>query len=222
MSSQNPFVFAAKLYRSIRRGEVIRAAYLSYHYSKLFLYGIVYRKNFVSSHSPVEMTVLGHEAPSGTGNFPASPSLCRMLFGQIQFDSQTSLVDVGCGSGLVLFVAYTLGMRMLTGLEYGKEPADLARSNLHGIANIIHADAFCYDYSESDIITFFSPFRGELAKRFFDQILKPSHKLITVNHDPVIEPVLSKLGFIRVFSFQHPIYKNFNGHVWLNPDCNQL
>ena len=164
------------------------------------------------------MTILCPNSVNLTGNFPSSPWLIRKLLQKTNCNSFTSLIDVGCGSGLVLFEAYRFGVLNLTGVEHGKEPAMLALANLNGIARVIHGDAFDLDYRHFEVICFYNPFRERLALRFFEENLRPFHKLITVNHDPVIEPLLFSMGFVNTFSFFHPLYKNFNGHVWLHQE----
>ena len=216
MIQQSPIVFTTKFYRSIKRRNIAATAYLAFHYIRLYVYGLVFQKNFVSSHSPVEMSTVGPNSGAGTGNFPINPSLIRKLLKKAGYDSDTSLVDVGCGSGLVLFVASRLGILNLTGVEYGEEPAMLAQENLKNIAHVIHGDAFDVDYSQFQLITFFSPFRGVLALRFFEENLCPFHRLITVNHDPLVDPLLLEMGFEKIYYVRHPLYKNFNGHVWLH------
>jgi hypothetical protein len=86
--------------------------------------------------------------------------------------------------------------------------------NLGDKAILIHGNALTLDMTCYEVIFFFNPFRGQMAKEFFSKIPNNILTVVTVNHDPIIEPILIQ-NFKENYSYQHPIYKNFNAKIWL-------
>ena len=115
---------------------------------------------------------------------------------------------------MVLHVASNMGFTRLTGVEYGKTPFELSVRNIGNVAHLIHGDAREVDLSRFRGLVFFSPFRAELALEFFERLPSEIEVILTVNHDRVIEPVLSAKGFTISWSYRHRVYENFNAKLW--------
>jgi hypothetical protein len=200
--------FAAR----IRRGEIVKPIYLAYYYTYLTLYDRRYGTNFSNSQAPTE---IGSEPIGGsTGNFPAHPRLVRRFLRDARISRDAAILDVGHGSGMVLHVAAGLGFTRLSGVEYGQVPYDLSVENVGDMATLMHGNALDVDLTPYTVLTFFSPFRGELAVEFFEKVPDNIEIALTINHDRIIEPVLEDLGFWMDWSYQHRIYENFNAKLW--------
>jgi hypothetical protein len=195
----------------VRRGDLKNALYLTYYYMYLGLYDVKHKTHFAVSHRPDESDVpLG-----GTGNFPAHPKIVRRLLVESGLLKSASIIDVGHGSGIALHVASKMGFNRLTGVEYGEVPFVLSRQNLGTKASLHHGDALAFNLEDFDGILFFSPFRGELANRFFFNLPVRPSCLVLINHDRLIEKGLAAQGFVKTYQYQHLIYKNFNGQIWM-------
>jgi SAM-dependent methyltransferase len=154
-------------------------------------------------------------APFGsTGNFPAHPRIVEMFINAAKIKFDESILDVGHGSGMVLHVADRMGYKFLSGIEYSEVAFALSRNNLSGSIKLIHGDANNLDLTPYSTIFFFSPFRGNLAEIFFNRIPENIKIIITINHDLIIEKILNSKGFNSIYTYQHCIYKNFNGKIW--------
>lgn len=200
-----------KFINRIRKGEVRQAIYLSYFYSYLTLYDLWFSTKFAHSQS-AEIT---NVPKGGTGNFPSHPWLVKKFLSEASLSREDRLVDVGCGSGMVLHVAHRLGFVNLDGVEYSEHVLSIARQNLSGKRiGLYQADAREFDLTGYSVISFFNPFRGELAEQFFLGLPPTIRKVIVINADKCIEPILTEQGFFEVFSYRHPIYENFNGKVY--------
>lgn len=195
----------------VRRGEIVQPLYLSYYYTYLSYYDRRHGTNFSNSQAPGEM---GSPDSGGTGNFPAHPRLVRRFLRSAGLAKSDTIIDVGHGSGIVLHVAAEMGFTNLTGVEFGKVPYDLSVHNLGDRARLIHGDAREVDLSSFRAVTFFSPFRGDLAVEFFEGMPGNVEVVLTINHDEVIEPVLVSKGFHPEWTYQHRVYKNFNAKLW--------
>ena len=201
-----------KFIRRIGSGQIINTLYLSYYYSLLKIYDLMYSTNFCNSQTPDEYDSV-YRAGS-TGNFPAHPNIVKKMLQAYHLPKDIRIIDVGHGSGLPLHVASKLGFSNLTGVEHGYYPYMLSKENLKPSIHLIHGDAFDIDYTEYELLFFFSPFRGELAKKFFEEIPENIVFIITVNHDRIIEEVLLRRKYNEIFNYQHLVYLNFNGKVW--------
>lgn len=202
---------AAKFLNRIRKGQVKQALYLSYFYLYLILYDLWYSTEFAQSQSAEETNV----PKGGTGNFPAHPKLVEKFLIKARLCREDRLIDVGCGSGMILHVAHRLGFRNLYGVEYSEYVMSIAQRNLSGRDIVLFRnDARQIDLGSYSVITFFTPFRGELAQEFFQRVPPSIHTVIVVNHDKRVESILDELGFSEVYAYRHPIYENFNCKVY--------
>lgn len=198
-------------YRRIKSGQVMTAFYLAYYYSYLYLYDFSKKTNFADSQTAKE----GGVPDGGTGNFPAHPVLVRKYLRAAALDRDDKILDVGHGCGVVLDVASRMGFKDLTGVEYSDIAYKLSQKNIGRRAKLIHGNAIDLDLSPYNVIFFFSPFRGELAKQFFEKVAASSVRVIlTINHDPKIEPILLQ-NYRLVYQYQHFLYRNFNCKIWV-------
>lgn len=211
MTNGNQFVrFAKAFFYRLMRGEIKNTFYLIYYYIYLFIYDISNGTKFANSQKPEE----GGVPRWGTGNFPAHPRIVELLIKNSNILKESKIIDIGSGSGVVLHVAGKMGYVNLTGVEYSKIAFNLSRMNLKNkTVKIINGDALGVDLSKFDVIFFFNPFCGDLAVEFFKKTPSSIKKIIMVNHDREIEPILNGMGFKEVFSYEHKIYQNFNGKV---------
>lgn len=206
-------ILFSKFIRRITTGDYKKAFYLSYYYTYLKIFDVLNNTNFCNSQTPDEYNSNYREG--STGNFPAHPRLVKKFIeeGMISIDSR--IIDVGHGSGLPLYIASKLGFQNLSGVEHGLVPYNISKKNLpEKNITLIHGDAFSLDYTRYDCIFFFSPFRGKLAIDFFSNTPSNIKKIITVNHDPVIEEILESKGYKNIFNYQHILYQNFNCKIW--------
>lgn len=171
-----------------------------------------HKTRFAESHKPTEMGASA--SPQSSGNFPAHPRFVRLLLAQSGLKKDAAIIDIGHGSGIVLFVAAQLGYTNISGIEYGSVPYAISVQNVGKKARLNHGDALSFDLSEFDAIFFFSPFRGDMAKRFFSSVPDNILMIITVNHDRCIESIILERGYEEIFSYNHPWYGNFNGKIW--------
>ena len=198
-------------FRRVKDKKVLTALYLSWHYTYLGFYDFKNKTSFSNSQTAAE----GGVPMGGTGNFPAQPMLVRKYLKAADLKKDDQILDVGHGSGIVLHVAQQMGFVNLSGVEYSSIAYSLSQRNLGKSITLIHGDAVELDLSKYQSIFFFSPFRGTLAKQFFEKVVaSPVKVVVTVNHDPIIDPILC-LQYKVTYRYQHFIYKNFNCKIWV-------
>ena len=208
MNLKNKF---SSLVRRLKHGQFSSALYLSIYYLYLSLYDHVNGTNFSHSQSASESGV----PVGGTGNFPAHPRLVKKYLSASGLKVNDNILDVGHGSGMVLYVAAKMGFRNLSGIEYSEATYKVSKNNVGMHAKLKHGNAIDLDLAPYDGIFFFNPFRGVLAKRFFEKVAASSVRVIlTVNHDSEIEPILLP-RYKLVYTYQHFLYRNFNCKIWV-------
>jgi hypothetical protein len=194
----------------LKNGQIKNAFYLTYYYLYLFYFDFINGKRFAFSNPPEETGVPN----GGTGNFPAHPLLVRKLLNQLSVEKTSAVIDVGHGSGIVLFVAHQLGFTDLSGIEYGEVPYNQSKINVGNIATLFQGDAMQHSLEKYATIFFFSPFRGEMCAQYFRSIPVNSECIVAVNVDELAEPILLEKNYKVIFQYQHPIYQNFNAKIW--------
>lgn len=202
--------FARSFIRRLSNGEILNTCYLTWFYIYLYVFDLKHGTQFAVSHPPLD----SHQKIGGTGNFPAHPQIVRRLLRASKLDHDAPIIDIGHGSGIALFTAAQMGFTNITGIEHGPVPYELSVRNLRGRAQLIHGDAFSVDLARFKAILFFNPFSGERAKQFFSNLPNSVTHVITVNQDPIVEPVLQSQGFFASIRYRHPIYINFGGVLW--------
>lgn len=122
----------------VKRGEIVKPLYLTYYNAYLAIYDRRHGTNFSNSQAPHEM---GSEQIGGTGNFPAHPKLVRKFLRAANLERDAAFLDVGHGSGIVLYVASELNFTNLSGVEYGKVPYELSTANVGDKATLMRGNA---------------------------------------------------------------------------------
>lgn len=106
------------------------------------------------------------------------------LFGLMDFDESSHLLDVGCGSGRVLafFVDRNIpgavtGVELDTGLA-SKASRWASRDNI----NVINASVLDIDLSDYSHIYLFNPFDSPILVKFIEKVEREATRPITVCH----------------------------------------
>jgi len=114
-----------------------------------------------------------------------------------------SVLDIGCGKGLVLLFFGRLCFDKVAGIEYDKNLSILARDNLekvYGRATVYEGDAASFSmYRDYDVFYFYNPFDGTILEKCLDQILssvEAAPRKVTVFYcNPVYGEILKNKGF---------------------------
>jgi 16S rRNA A1518/A1519 N6-dimethyltransferase RsmA/KsgA/DIM1 with predicted DNA glycosylase/AP lyase activity len=168
--------------------------------------------NFVQS----QPSKLLNNPEQSTGNFPAHPELIKVFANKAGFVKTDKIIDIGHGSGIVLNVLYEMGFNNLTGVELARIPFNISKSNLSRFnISLLNGNAFDVDLSPFNALCFFSPFRAELANEFIKRLPQNVTKMIVINADIETIQLIKSQGYESIYEYQHPLYKNFNGHSFV-------
>lgn len=189
------------------RGWVVTAYLVYYHLYGLF-YDLMHGTKFRRT-SPAEQHGLN---PSlATGNFPAHPRVLRRFLAYVP--ERNSVLDVGCGSGRALHVAANAGFSRLIGIELVPAHAAEAEVNLAKFgAEIIQEDALAIELPNVDLLTLYRPFPEAVAEAFLARNASKARYILLINY----ADTMAISGFDMVYSYRHPIYRNFRGCLWKN------
>ena len=139
--------------------------------------------------------------------FPSSvfsfPFLKRYIQRRLQCGRGHSVLDIGCGKGLVLHFFSQFCFDRVSGIEYDKKLSRLAGRNLRkvsGTARVYEADAVSFPlYRDYDVFYLYNPFNERVLEKCLDRILstlESAPRTLTVFYcNPVYGEVLKKKGF---------------------------
>ncbi len=147
--------------------------------------------------------------------FPSSvftfPFLNKYIRRKMQGGRGHSVLDIGCGKGLVLLFFGRLHFDKVAGIEYNKNLSALARINLDkvsGRATVYEGDAASFSmYQDYDVYYLYNPFDRTILEKCLDRILSSlgsAPRTLTVFYcNPVYGDVLKKKGFQEAGHFYY-------------------
>lgn len=150
----------------------------------------------------------------------ASYFILNKTLGQIPKEYKSGrFIDLGCGKGRVLIMAYINGFRSLSGVDLASELLDQSRINIDACRNKfpeIHADLIQEDAgkyyfpSDTSVVFLFNPFGEEVMKNVIQNLLhfqkefKQSPLVIYVN--PKFEELWLANGFKKIYELRSKKY----------------
>ena len=139
------------------------------------------------------------------------PSLRRYIQKNMNGGRGHSVLDIGCGKGLVLRFFGSMQFDAVAGIEYEKKLCLQARKNLKSAfckIKVYHADASDFSmYGDYDTFYLYNPFDKKILEKCADRIvaaleLRP-RKLTVFYCNPVYADVLKKKGFNETARFYY-------------------
>jgi SAM-dependent methyltransferase len=111
-------------------------------------------------------------------------------------------VDLGCGKGRTLLVAANLGFKQVIGVEFVRELAEIARTNLEkmGVTNAIVEQRDAADFqipNGNSIVYLYNPFSQEVVRKVLARLRQAQiNKLYIVYKVAECAEVLDQTGFL--------------------------
>jgi SAM-dependent methyltransferase len=132
-----------------------------------------------------------------------------------------AFIDLGCGKGKALILAWKLGFRSVIGVEFAKELVDVARKNFQilGVKNshIIAADAATYEFPNEDFVLYlFNPFSAEIMKTVVDnlRLVRTNYFVVYCRPDAAAifdeSGLLERIGEIKDFNQRLIVWRSKN------------
>lgn len=136
----------------------------------------------------------------------------REVFNKLQITSADSLLDIGCGKGVVLKEARKYSFEKVTGIEIQENLANIAKKNfeilkLDNVIECIQQDALKFDkYGEYNIFFMFNPFGSEIMEEVINKIIEQTRnagkRVYIIYHNPVYKDVIeNKKVFVKEMEF---------------------
>lgn len=117
-----------------------------------------------------------------------------------------TFVDLGCGKGRTLLIAASMGFQQVIGVEFSKELAAIARTNLskmHARAEIVEGDAAEYQFPacESLVIYLYNPFQRPVMAKVIERLRESRAKnLFVIYKLPSCADLFDESGFLVPFA----------------------
>ena len=129
--------------------------------------------------------------------------LRRYVRRHIQKGRGHSVLDIGCGKGIVLLFFSRMAFDRVSGIEYDEKLCRMAEKNLkksHRSVNVYQADAAEFSgYKNYDTFYLYNPFDETILGKCFDRILLSlpdnPRKLTVFYCNPVYGDILKRKGF---------------------------
>ena len=146
--------------------------------------------------------------PSSVFSFPF---LRRYIRRYMRGGKGHSVLDIGCGKGLVLHFFSGMRFDRVAGIEFDGKLCDLARKNLRkapGRIEIYQMDAAAFSsYGDYDTFYLYNPFDAQRLDRCVDRILRSleqrPRKLTVFYCNPVYGDLLKEKGFEKEARFYY-------------------
>ena len=113
-----------------------------------------------------------------------------------------TFIDLGCGKGRTLLVASKLGFRLVIGVEFAHELANIARTNLAkmGFANavVVDADAADFQFPQTNMVVYlYNPFSIEVMRKVLANLRQSGAKrLYVIYRAPECADLFDSSGFL--------------------------
>jgi SAM-dependent methyltransferase len=140
----------------------------------------------------------------------------RELFSSLNLNSENTLLDVGCGKGIVLMAASEFGLKKIKGFDHSHFLCEIAknncikyqkvtRTNVPVEINCLSAADFKFQDDE-DIIYFYNPFNEEVTESFVnsiqDSLNRKRRKITIITHKwPAITILKKRLKPTKEYSY---------------------
>lgn len=130
-----------------------------------------------------------------------------------------SIIDIGCGKGVVLKEAAKFPFKKISGIEYSRDISEIAQKNFKQLnmehINIYNCSAEDFDnYNDYDVFYLFNPFGGKLFKNVIDKIFEDNKKsFIIIYHNPVEKSYLETKKVERIAQF-YDYLKDYETYIY--------
>ncbi|MBR0382959.1 MAG: class I SAM-dependent methyltransferase [Eubacterium sp.] len=138
--------------------------------------------------------------PSSVFTFPL---LRRYIKRHMNGGKGHSVLDIGCGKGLILYFFSSLDFDLVSGIEYNGKLCRIAKRNLRKVsrpAKVYQADAVDFTmYENYDTFYLYNPFDEAIVEKCTDRIMssleRRPRKLTVIYCNPVCGDSLKRKGF---------------------------
>ncbi|MGN0330946.1 MAG: methyltransferase domain-containing protein [Kineothrix sp.] len=167
-----------------------------------------------------EMDLLKESGGRYSGYSKTSEAHLREIFKSLSFEECQSLLDIGCGKGVVLKEAAKYPFRRIDGIELQPELVRTAKKNLKILRledkiQCIQADAVNFEgYGEYDTFFLFNPFGesvlAEVAEKIMESrkgLMKPA---VIIYHNPRFLEVFRGMPGFRMRRTLHDALKDYD------------
>ena len=121
--------------------------------------------------------------------------LVSFLFNQIS--SGCTLLDAGCGEGLVIQLARRHNFKQIIGIEVEPLLASSAKKRFRNVENIFIEEISAADFQcpKIDVLYLFNPFQNEVMEKFLASIFQLNTQIQLIYCNPVELNKFKELGY---------------------------
>lgn len=147
------------------------------------------------------------------------------IFRYLNIQEGDSLLDVGCGKGVVLKEAAKQPFHKITGIDIDSRLIGIANKNLAILhltdrVECIEADALRYSrYKDYNTFFLFNPFGEEVLQAVINRIIEEKageHQIRIIYHNPVYRKVIEETGKFVSVKEMHDDMKDYKTIIYVS------
>ncbi len=149
----------------------------------------------------------------------------REIFAVLEVTDKDSLLDVGCGKGVVLREASKYPFKKIAGIDIDANLVQIAGKNFEilGLAERIHCTAInaldYRDYKDYNTFFFFNPFSQEIFQAVIGEIIsehKGNRQIRIIYHNPVYQSVIEETGKFKKIKEMYDEAKDYMTNIYIS------
>lgn len=172
-----------------------------------------------------DMHLIGESGGVLHGYSKTNEKHLKEIFDFLHIEKKDSLLDVGCGKGVVLREAAKYPFGKIGGIDIDANLIKIARHNLKvlGLADRIcctAANATDYrGYKDYNIFFFFNPFSQEIFRAVLDEIIAENEggkEIRLIYHNPVYQSVIEESGRFQKIKELYDAAKDYRTGIYVS------
>jgi predicted RNA methylase len=114
-----------------------------------------------------------------------------------------TFIDLGCGKGRTLLIASQVGFKHVIGVEFARELADIAKSNIKKTrtanATLLHSDVVDFQFpGENTVIYMYNPFSKDVMRKVLVNLQASTAKTLYIIYKlPQCADYFDSSGFLE-------------------------
>lgn len=138
----------------------------------------------------------------------------------LNVNSTDSIIDIGCGKGVVLRSAYRQPFLKICGIDIDERLIKIAKKNFEILKmqdriTVEHCDATLFeDYCSYNVFYFANPFDGEILSGVLDAIIKAKRgRILIIYYNPTYAKIIEDKGGVLMHKLFDPA-KSYETYIY--------
>ncbi|MGN0306931.1 MAG: methyltransferase domain-containing protein [Lachnospiraceae bacterium] len=187
-----------------------------YRWKRYFIFALQYY--LLEKPRGLDFTMRDMEIPEGNdalahGYSKTNEKHLRDIFQKLPFEDELSILDIGCGKGVVLKEAAKYPFHKIGGIDLNTSLVKIAQKNLRKLhldqrVSCEEVNALEYKgYGDYNVFFFFNPFPEDVLAKVLDRIIEKTREngkgICIIYHNPLFHHIVEAKG---IFALENKLY----------------